>query len=97
MSTTSRAVALTAAQREAMVADARNTLVRALDRLNEVAASGAYPEALVVVFAMRESGQESTEGEPMIREGCGWESNGVPSWAAAGLLRQVARRIERGP
>ena len=77
-------------------AGARDTLMRALERLDDAERQGGYPEAVIVTFAVRFPDGEHPDGGPLISDGVGYETSGIPAWQAEGLLLQVARRIE-GP
>lgn len=69
---------------------ARETLLRALGRIDEALANGAAVDALVVVIGATWAGGDDT------RDGVAWETSDVPSWSASGLLRAAAARIEAG-
>lgn len=87
--------ALTAEQREAMTTEARETLLRALERLDVAANAGAHVEGLVVAFAVR-GPDLAGEAGPIVSESVGWESMTMPAWQSVGLLRTVLRGIEEG-
>lgn len=87
---------LTDAQRQARTYEARDALVRALERIDEAAEAGAMIDVVVVSFAARYPDEEGADGERLTCTRTGYETNGVPYYSAAGLLHSTLRHLEEG-
>jgi hypothetical protein len=73
---------------------AKQTLLRALDSIEEIEADlGAEVRHVAVVYSV----YRFDEADGMLRENSGWNHSSDPAWIIAALLRRVAKRVDSYP
>lgn len=78
---------------EVALSDARQTLLRALDQIDEIETEmGGKVWALCVCYSVTR-----VHGDGSVEENGGWSATSEPAWVTAALLRRAAECVEASP
>lgn len=78
---------------QAAPSDARQTLLRALDQIDEIESEmGGNVWALCVVYSVTR-----VHDDGFVEENGGWSATSEPAWVTGALLRRAAESVEDSP